>query len=255
VQIMVVTGHRISPPWTMLRYMPGLAFLALIWLASSFGVLLSKIVRGANMIPPVAAVLALVDIWTVLLGGPVQKIMQSTNPTARAVTQVMNVPLPTPPQNKTATPINGTVGFADFVFIAFFVAAICRYVPGKKAYYRTLYGMIGILCVYMLIVLFRELSLPALAPMAVVMLVIHWRHFHYDRSELFALMYAGVFILLIAAGFWYFGRSHEPAPEGKGEVGMLFRGTADEHFVVESLTLPVERGNPAGRAVRKGMQS
>jgi len=130
-QIMIVTGHRLSPPWTLLGHVPGLPFLALIWLAASLGVVLSLIVRAANMIPPVAAVLALVDIWTVLLGGPVQKIMQSDNPTARAVTQVMTVPLPAPRPHTGAAPINGSVGFADFLFIAFFMAAMSRFVPGQ----------------------------------------------------------------------------------------------------------------------------
>lgn len=216
LQVMVVTRHRIILPWELIGYIPGLPFLALIWLAASLGVLLSFLVRGANMIPPIAAVLALVDIWTVLLGGPVQKIMQSENPTARAVTQVMTVPLPAPRQRTGAAPINGSVGFADFLFIAFFVASIGRFVPSRSAYLRTLYGLIVVLSVYMLAVLFLGLNLPALVPMAVTMLALHWRHFHYERSELYALLYASLFIALIAAGFWYFGRQREPAAEGAG---------------------------------------
>src|SRR5207244_2528136 len=86
-----------------------------------------------------------------------------------------------------------------------------RFVPTRAAYLRTLYGLVGILCVYMLIVLFKDMNLPALLPMAVLVIAIHWRHFHYERSELFALLYAALFIALIALGFWYVAR-RQPAP-------------------------------------------
>ena len=155
------------------------------------------------MIPPVAAVLALGDIWTVFLG-PVGKIVRSDNPTASKITEAMTVPLPAPTKTG-ASPISPTlvIGFADFLFIAFFVAAITRFVPNERAYLRLLGILIILLSAYMLVVYFSGWSLPALLPLAVVMLALHWRYFHYSRSEMFALLYAGVFILLIGAGFWY----------------------------------------------------
>jgi drug/metabolite transporter (DMT)-like permease len=63
--------------------------------------------------------------------------------------------------------------------------------------------LIAVLCAYMLLVHYANISLPALLPLAVVMLALHWRHFQYSRSEMFAMLYAGIFILLIGAGFWY----------------------------------------------------
>ena len=48
----------------------------------------------------------------------------------------------------------------------------------------------GPLSAYMLLVHFSGLSLPALLPLAVVMLALHWRYFQYSRSEVFALLYA-----------------------------------------------------------------
>lgn len=191
-------------PWSWLPRVHGLLDLGTVCLATSLGGLLSFILRGANMIPPVAAVLALVDIWTVLLGGPVGRIMTSTNPAAVKVTQAMTVKLPAlAPRG--ATPFNLVVGFADFLFIAFFVAAISRFVPSQRIYHRMLSTLITVLCAYMLVVCFFGLSLPALLPLAVVMIALHWRYFQYSRSEIFAMLYAGLFILLIGAGFWYMG--------------------------------------------------
>lgn len=186
--------------------LPGLVDLLFIWFAASIGVLLSLLVRGANMIPPIAAVLALVDIWTVLLGGPVKQVMESQAPAAQKVTQAMTVPLPAPTTG--AAPFV-VVGFADFLFIAFFIAAICRYVAKPDPYPRTVIALILVLTAYMLVVLVTDLSLPALLPMAVVMIALHWRHFHYARSEAFALLYAGLFIAVIAVGFWFLARRQE----------------------------------------------
>ncbi len=222
LKVTAALGH-VPAPWSWLlwldgRFLPGLGGLLFVWFAASVGALLSLLLRGPNMIPPVAAVLAVVDIWTVLLGGPVQQIMQSETVAAQRTTAAMTVKLPAPQRAKPgAQPIQGVVGFADFLFIAFFVAGIGRFVPSPRTYSRTVQALVLVLCLYMLAGLTWEISLPALAPMAVVMLALHWRHFRYSRSESFALLYAGLLIAVIAAAFWYFGRSarSETSPAGR----------------------------------------
>jgi hypothetical protein len=216
LKIMLSKGNVLGP-WIILMRIPGLADLLFIWLAASFGAALSLLLRSANMIPPVAAVLALVDTWTVLLGGPVQRIMESTNPVAQAFSQAMTVPIPTPRVGASPFKPTSFVGFADFVFIAFFVAALCRLIDYEGAYRRTVRALVVVLCLYMLAVITEPnlRALPALVPMAAVMIGLHWRHFRYERSEAFALLYAAIVVAGIAAGFWYFGRnnrSEEPRP-------------------------------------------
>lgn len=202
---LVLAGHPSSRAAAILMG-TGIPDLLFVWFAASIGSALSLLIRAANMIPPVAAVLALVDIWTVLLGGPVHRIMVSPNRVAQAVTRAMTVELPAPSAG--AAPIQpiSVVGFADFLFIAFFVAAVCRYLPAPRTFARTLNALIVVLCAYMLLVHVTGWVLPALLPMAVVMIALHWRHFHYNRSEAFALAYAGIFIALIATGFWLMSR-------------------------------------------------
>jgi len=214
LRVALVAGNP-AARW-LFESVPGLLDVVFVWFAGSLGALLSRLLKGVNLIPPVAAVLALVDIWTVLLGGPVKQIMESENPTARAVTQAMTVQLPSP-KAKGAAPIPAPaiVGFADFLFVAFFVAALTRFVGRPSAYRVTLGALVGTLCAYMLLVFFTGWNLPALIPMAIVMIGVHWRQFHYDRSELFALLYAGLFIALTALAFWHFARRTappEPAP-------------------------------------------
>jgi hypothetical protein len=235
-------GARMGvPPWNYLQHFPGLSELLFFWFAVSVGVGLSRLLKGANMIPPVAAVLALVDIWTVLLGGPVKRIMESPNPVAQAVTQAMTAQMPSIRIGAAPYRPSSMVGFADFVFIAFFVAAVCKFVQLQGTYKRTLIGLIAVLCAYMPLVHFFDWNLPALVPMGVLMIGLHWRHFHYERSEAFALLYAGVFIAMIALGFWYFGRRtqgpvEQPRAERSGirRLAFGFRCSTFDEFKMDN---------------------
>lgn len=209
IQIMLVLRYPLVP-WIYLLMVPGLQGVMLILFASCLGAALSKLVRAANMIPPIAVVLALVDIYTVLLGGPVKQVMQSETPVAQNIVRAFTAPVAVPEQ-ASARPFAPIVGFADFLFTAFFIAAICRFVTARSPFARTVITLITALCLYMCIVLYFDLSLPALVPMALVMLALHWKNFHYSRSEVFALIYAALIIGVVVGLFWFLGRSREPA--------------------------------------------
>lgn len=193
LKLLYATGSLV-PPWTWLLVVPGLSELGFVLFGAAIGTALSRLIKSLNMVPPAAVALALIDIWTVLLGGPVHQIMQSTTEQARRTAEAMTVRLPAPTSG--ASPI-AVVGFADFLFIAFFVAAMCRLAGDEVGYRRTVAPMAIVLALYMLIVLLSGLSLPALVPLAVVIIARHWKQFRYERSELFALLYAG--LVLVAA--------------------------------------------------------
>jgi hypothetical protein len=190
-------------PWSWVLAVPGLAELAFILFGVSVGAALSRILRSANMIPPVAGVLALVDIWTVLLGGPVQRVMESAAPSAQRLTEAMTIRLPAPTSG--AAPM-AVVGFADFVFIAFFVAAMCRFEGDAVGYGRTVRPLAAVLAAYMVVVLLTDWRLPALVPMAAVVLAVHWRRFRYSRSEAIALIYAAALVAVLLGGAVWLSR-------------------------------------------------
>lgn len=193
LRLMVAMGKPVAP-WSWLLSVAGLADLAFIALGAGLGILLSRLIRSANMVPPVAAVLALVDVWTVTLGGPVHQIMESEAPAAQRVAEAMTVKLPTTTAG--AAPI-AVVGFADFLFIAFFVAAMCRFAGEREGFVRTVWPLSVVLGLYMLVVLITGWRMPALVPMAVVVVAAHWRRFRYSRSEAFALLYAAILVAAI----------------------------------------------------------
>ena len=202
LRVMLASG-RLPAPWHWVVAVPGLAELTFILFGVSVGAALSLILRSANMIPPVAGVLALVDIWTVLLGGPVQRAMESAAPSAQRLTEAMTVRLPAPTSG--AAPM-AVVGFADFVFIAFFVAAMCRFEGDAVGYGGTVRPLAVVLAAYMVVVLLTGWPLPALVPMAAVVLTVHWRRFRYSRSEALALVYAGALVVLLLGGVIWLAR-------------------------------------------------
>lgn len=214
LQIGYVVGHLV-PPWSLLLAVPGLPEVLVVWFAASVGALLARLLRTANLIPPVAFALCMADLWTVWLGGPVQRMMESPHPTAQAVVRVMTVQLPAPRDGAAQIAI---VGFADFLFVGFFVAALCRLVNDARVLRRTLVSVVVVLVAYMAIVVFapHNLALPALLPMGVAVVAVNWRHFRYTRSEVFALIYAGLAVVAVVAGLAWMSR-RPPPPDAEAE--------------------------------------
>jgi hypothetical protein len=203
--------HRASPLWpgwqtlhpawlaylTPFRRVPGLRELVLMWLATCLGVWISRLVREFKLLLPMAVALAAVDLYVVFGGGLVTQANSGTAPVARAARDALSLSLP-----KTgAAPLTLTIGFADFLFIALFFACFARFgIPSR----RTFAVLYGVLAAYMLIVFQGGIDLPALVPIAVVVIGMNFRRFHYERSEAFALLYAGLILLAAAFGFYFF---------------------------------------------------
>lgn len=205
---------RMPPPWSWIAHVPALPDLFFIGFAAALGALVSRLLRGANMIPPVAAALGLVDIWTVLLNGPVHQVLANHSEAAQGVAKALTVALPAPAASSGAAPMT-VVGFADYLFIAFFVSALTRFGEQPGTFRRNVVALSLALSAYMAVAMATNWALPALVPMAVVMIAVNWRRFHYERSELFALLYAALFIGLILGLFWCFGPSAPPPPPAR----------------------------------------
>jgi hypothetical protein len=171
--------------------------LILIWFAACTGVWLSRLVREMKMLLPIAVVLACVDLFSVFGGGVVQQAVQGKSPVAQAAMQQLTAPLPTVHARAGAAPLQLSVGFADYLFIALFFACFARFgIPSR----RTFVVLCTVLIAYMTVVYIRSIDLPALVPIAVVVIGMNLRAFRYERSEAFALLYAGLIVAAVAAG-------------------------------------------------------
>ncbi|HLK59155.1 MAG TPA: hypothetical protein VKU00_21515 [Chthonomonadaceae bacterium] len=178
---------------------PGLDGLLLILLAVSLGTLVSRLVREFKMLLPMAVVLALVDLYVVFGGGLVTQAQSGKSQVAQEAMKALTVQLPTAQPKSGAAPLS-LIGFADFLFIALFFACFTRFgIPSRN----TFLVLCGLLMAYMLTVFLTNISLPALVPIAVVVISMNLRRFRYERSEAFALLYASLFLLALAGAFYF----------------------------------------------------
>ena len=92
------------------------------------------------------------------------------------------------------------IGFADFLFIGLFFACFTQF---KIASQKTMWVLIGFLTAYMIVVAVTATPLPALVPIAAVILGMNLKHFKYERSEAFALLYAGLIVVSVLGWFAY----------------------------------------------------
>ena len=179
---------------------PGLQGILLIWMAVVIGVAVARLVREINMLLPISIALAAIDLYAVFGGGVVSQAIHKQSPTAERAMQALTVKLPTSHPNGGAAPMQLAVGFADFLFIALFFSCFQRFrIPSK----RILIALCVLLIGYMAVVALYGLALPALVPIAIVMIGMNIRRFKYKRDELFALLYAGV-ICSAVAGIYFF---------------------------------------------------
>jgi hypothetical protein len=195
--IALLLAFRLTPLSVVGQILPGMDGLVMVALAGCVGVLVSRLFKEMKLLLPAAVVLAMVDLYVVFGGGLVTQAQSGKSPVAQTAMKALTVDLPTTQAKQGAEPIRLAIGFADFLFIAVFFACFLRFnIPAR----RTFLLLTGLLILYMLAVALLDLALPALVPMAVIIIATNWKYFEYDRSEKFALLYAG---LIVAALFGF----------------------------------------------------
>ena len=96
------------------------------------------------------------------------------------------------------------IGFADFLFIATFFTCFARFGVRSR---HTFYVLCVLLTGYMLFVAQTGIAMPALVPIAVVVIGMNVRHFRYSREEWFAMLYAGLIVVSVL-GFMMWRSRH-----------------------------------------------
>jgi hypothetical protein len=173
--------------------------------AAGMGILLANVIHEPNILLPAAVFAAFADYAVVHLPfGTVNRAMQTE--TGRHFVHSMSAKMPT---------IQGlpmlTIGMADFLFLAFFIACIYRFDLYLKA---TLVAWFFLLTLSLLLAL--AVPVPALAPMALGFVAVNFRRFKLSRSEMQAMGAAAVIVLILALGLFYFARTR--AVDGRSGV-------------------------------------
>ncbi len=186
----------------LIGHVLGLKELLLIWLAVCIGVGISRMIREFKLLLPIAVVLALVDLFTVFGGGVVQQAVNGSSPLAAKAMSALTVQLPQTSVTQGSAPIQLLIGFADFLFIALFFACFRRF---GIAAWGTFIALATFLTLYMVVVAYTGIALPALVPIAVVIITMNLRYFRYDRSEIVALAVAGGLVAAITGALYWVG--------------------------------------------------
>lgn len=183
---------------TVVSAASGVSFL----LACIFaGRLLALIVRERNILLPVALVAGLADIFTVF-AGPTGKALEK----APKLVEKLSVAIPqvgsaAGPAGARGLSHVATAGLGDFIFLAFFLAAVWRFGLRHRA---TFWGVLVAMATGMLAVLLmpRIPALPLLPFIVTGFLVANIGAFNLSRSEKLQVtaVVLGVGIVLLAVG-------------------------------------------------------
>lgn len=165
--------------------------LLMIIAASAFGYLLSFMLRHPNILLPVSAFSAYVDIWTVLVG-PTSHAVENHPHVVSSVSVAM--PSPGSASAGGAEPMS-FIGPADFIFFALFLGAIYRL---KMEPGRTFWVAVPLLTLTMAVVLLGvfQMGFPALITIGFAVMMANYKHFKLKREEWIAM---GIVAALLAA--------------------------------------------------------
>lgn len=180
----------------------------LITWSASLGALVGRLIRDYNMLLPISVFLMGFDFFLVLtpagitqavLGAAPEMVAQMAYTTPAVRTEVTEAPL---------QPF-ALIGPADFLFFSMFLVTLNRFGGRAKA---TFFWVLPVLAAYLLVVLlfghlsfgpFSLAALPALVPMAIVVLAVNWNTFKLSKDEKLSLMVVIVLVMaLIAGSFW-----------------------------------------------------
>jgi len=197
---------------------PLLLGLAITLGCAFFGILLSRIVREANVLLPVALVAMPIDYLGAMTPIGFTQNAVANNP---RLVQALSVPVPGvgggAHHHGALHPI-GFIGPGDALFMAFFFAVALRLDLNKRG---TFWWTYALLTATMLIVLFTEVNIAALIPMGLAVLIANFRHFKLKREEVFATVYAAALVLVLVTGFYLYSHSHFYHSRSQGTADAL----------------------------------
>jgi hypothetical protein len=164
---------------------------------------ISGLIRHANLLPPVAIVLTVVDIWTVWLGGFVARIQQKAQEgvvIAQRVIEAATVKMPTVATAQYAHVGIPVIGIGDLFFAAFLFALLWKFgLNARSAFFLSVVFVIFGLMLAQLP--FVPLGVPGLPFIVLAILLPNLKSFRYTPEEKKALLIGAIFLFGLLALF------------------------------------------------------
>jgi len=164
---------------------------------------ISGLIRHANLLPPVAIVLTVVDIWTVWLGGFVARIQQKAQEgvvIAQRVIEAATVKMPTVATAQYAHVGIPVIGIGDLFFAAFLFALLWKFgLNARSAFFLSVVFVIfGLMLAQLPFVPF---GVPGLPFIVLAILLPNLKSFRYTPEEKKALLIGAIFLFGLLALF------------------------------------------------------
>jgi hypothetical protein len=164
---------------------------------------ISGLIRHANLLPPVAIVLTIVDIWTVWLGGFVARIQQKAQEgvvIAQRVIEAATVKMPTVATAQYAHIGIPVIGIGDLFFAAFLFALLWKFgLNARSAFFLSVVFVIfGLMLAQLPFVPF---GVPGLPFIVLAILLPNLKSFRYTPEEKKALLIGAIFLFGLLALF------------------------------------------------------
>lgn len=143
------------------------------------GALISSGLKEKNLLMPVGIALAGIDIFYVLTPiGITQKVIKSNPEVLQKM--ALNVPqVQTKITHGALVPL-AFIGPADLMFTATLLVAAFKF---NMRPLQTIRAIIPVLVIYMVVVLYTGMPLPALVPIGITFLIVNFREFNLTKSE------------------------------------------------------------------------
>jgi len=164
---------------------------------------ISGLIRHANLLPPVAIVLTVVDIWTVWLGGFVARIQQKAQEgvvIAQRVIEAATIKMPTVATAQYAHVGIPVIGIGDLFFAAFLFALLWKFgLNARSAFFLSIVFVIfGLMLAQLPFVPF---GVPGLPFIVLAILLPNLKSFRYTPEEKKALLIGAIFLFGLLALF------------------------------------------------------
>ena len=189
---------------------------ALIVLAVCGGGLVAQMIRSPNLLGPVCALVALIDIWGVLFQGPVSQIMRrAPNLAEKAMNNLPSATVTTivHGQRHVHDVLAPSIGVGDYLFIGLLFAALHL---NDMNWRGAIKWMTPLIVLSLFCVMTFGWALPGLLFIGLGIAIPNLSYFQYTREENFAMLYCAGFVLVLTA-LIYYGVMHAlpPAPAGR----------------------------------------
>lgn len=179
----------------MLQSVRVLTDASLLGAAVLGGGLVAKLIKAPNMLGPICGVIAMIDIWGVLFAGPVSQMLEKAPEVAKkAMPSLPGAGTLSKGAEYAIQPLS--IGVGDYLFLGLLFAAL--HLNGMN--WRGARNLvIPFIFVVLMIVVFTGLHMPGLLPIGLAIALPNWKYFQFTRDEKFALLWAGLLVLVLSA--------------------------------------------------------